>query len=147
LYCVVLWYYGLCFVFVLKTQFRSCARGAYVVAFFITTASITPMLLFSQCMLGFLHEEPPLTQVNANPTPLTVCLLIIHTVFPGALSCYQCNVFIRGTPWPCNAEKGMRKVDDCHACLKTYTRSYLHNTFHDRICKSIEWLLRLIRSK
>ncbi|KAH3883967.1 uncharacterized protein LOC127835780 [Dreissena polymorpha] len=54
------------------------------------------------------------------------------------LSCYQCNVFIRGTPWPCNSNKGMRKVDDCHACLKTYTRTYLHNTFFDEILTSYE---------
>lgn len=29
----------------------------------------------------------------------------------------------------------MREVTDCKACLKTFTRSYLHNTFHDRVCK------------
>lgn len=55
-----------------------------------------------------------------------------------SLSCFQCNVFIRGSPWPCDSERGMRRMDDCHACLKTYTRTYLHNTFHDQLVTSYE---------
>ncbi|KAL4224968.1 hypothetical protein ACF0H5_015664 [Mactra antiquata] len=55
-----------------------------------------------------------------------------------ALSCYQCNIFIRGSPWPCNSERGMKEVHDCEACLKTFTRAYLHNTFHDEILTSYE---------
>ncbi|XP_052800245.1 uncharacterized protein LOC128231452 [Mya arenaria] len=72
-------------------------------------------------------------------------MVVLACVFFGVLlrstdclSCYQCNVYIRGTPWPCDSDKGMRKVDDCHACLKTFTRSYLHNTFHDQILTNYE---------
>lgn len=55
--------------------------------------------------------------------------------FSGALTCYQCNVFIRGSPWPCDSDRGMREISNCYACLKTYTRTYLHNTFHDELRK------------
>lgn len=50
------------------------------------------------------------------------------------LTCYQCNVYVRGTPWRCeDADKPMHQRSGCFSCLKTYTRSYLHNTFHDQI--------------
>lgn len=67
-------------------------------------------------------------------------LVVLGTlIYPTeSLSCYQCNVFIRGSPWPCDSERGMKEMDNCHACLKTFTRAYQHNTFHDRLWTSYE---------
>lgn len=62
-------------------------------------------------------------------------ILITQT---NALSCYQCNIFIRGSPWPCESERGMKEVSGCYACLKTFTRTYLHNTFHDELYTKYE---------
>lgn len=73
-----------------------------------------------------------------NVFVVVACLLGFLPFNIEALRCYQCNVFIRGTPWPCDSDRGMRTVDDCHACLKTYTRTYLHNTFHDVILAAYE---------
>lgn len=70
---------------------------------------------------------------------LKICVVLgILFSQTSALTCYQCNVFIRGSPWPCNSERGMREIPNCYACLKTYTRTYLHNTFHDQQLISYE---------
>lgn len=68
------------------------------------------------------------------------CILLVGVFFTvtDALKCYQCNIFVRGSPWPCDSERGMKVVEDCVSCLKTYTRSELHNTFHDSVLTSYE---------
>jgi len=77
---------------------------------------------------------------------LGLCIGMIP-VLTDALTCYQCNVFVRGTPWPCDSERGMKEMNNCTACLKSYTRAWLHNTFHDtilstyisRVCVKDRW--------
>lgn len=68
-------------------------------------------------------------------------ILILMGSFPiltEALSCYQCNVFIRNSQLMCSPGKPMKKIDDCVACMKTFTRLRLHNTFHDELDSSYE---------
>lgn len=58
-----------------------------------------------------------------------------NTIFSEAVSCWQCGVFHRGIRDEC--WKADQQKHNCAACLKTYTRVYLHDSWRKFRCKSV----------
>ncbi|KAL3842580.1 hypothetical protein ACJMK2_020574 [Sinanodonta woodiana] len=70
---------------------------------------------------------------------LYICLLIgVLTSCTDALSCYECNVFVRTSRRQCEDPKGPLLKNNCVACMKVYTRSVMHNQWQQNVYNSFE---------
>ena len=84
-------------------------------------------MYFFHCLLGM--------ELSFTYFHILSDIIIYLFILSEAISCWQCGVFHRGIRDEC--WKADLQKHNCTACLKTYTRVYLHDSWRTFRCKSV----------